>query len=115
MTEGDPTWVPLVNTPAYPEYFSGANSFIGAFTHTLALLFGDKTTFVVTSTPANQTKTYQRFSDQAKDMVDVRIYQGLHFRTADVIARRLAMRSANWAFSHFLRPLKRWDDWSLAH
>lgn len=115
MTAGDPTWVPFITTPAYPDYTSGANSFTGAFTHTLALLFGDKTTYVVTSTPVNQTKTYQRFSDQARDMVNVRIYQGLHFRSADVIARRMATRSANWAFSHFLRPLNRGYDWSHDH
>ena len=31
-TIGDPTWQPLVNTPPYPEYTSGANSVTGAAT-----------------------------------------------------------------------------------
>jgi hypothetical protein len=105
-TAGDPTWVPLVTTPAYPDYTSGANSVFGAFTRTCALLLGDKMTFTVTNVPRNETKTYERFSDLAADIVDVRIYQGIHFRLADVVARRLAKRSADWAVSHVLRPLQ---------
>lgn len=104
-TAGDPSWLPFVTTPAYPEYSSGANAFIGAFTRTGAILFGDRTTFTVTSLPVNETRTYHRFSDLAADMVEVRIYQGIHFRTAHVVARRLGRRSANWAASHVLRPL----------
>jgi len=104
-TAGDPTWLPFLGTPPYPEYTSGANNFTNAFMRTLALLFGDRTTFTVTSTPVNQAKTYERFSDMARDMVEVRIYQGIHFRSADVVARRQGRRAADWAFSHFLRPL----------
>ena len=112
-TVGDPTWTPLLATPAYPEYDSGANSFTAAVTRTLALLLGDKKTFTVTSTPVNQSKTYQRFSDLADDMVRVRIYQGIHFRRADEIARIEGRRAADWAFVHSLRPLHGWTLWRL--
>jgi len=104
-TVGDPEWLPFLATPPYPEYTSGANNFTAAFMRTLELFFGDKTTFTVTSTPVNKSMTYERFSDMARDMVDVRIYQGIHFRSADVVARRQGEKSADWAFSHFLRPL----------
>jgi len=72
-------------------------------TRTLELFLGDRVTFTVTSTPANTSQTYNRFSDMADDVVNVRIYQGIHFRTADEVARRQGTRSADWAFSHFLR------------
>ena len=75
-------------------------------TRTLERFFGDRMTFTVTSTPVNQTKTYDRFSDMADDVVDVRIYQGIHFRSADEVARRQGTRSADWAFSPILRPLE---------
>lgn len=39
-------------------------------------------------------------------MVDVRVYQGIHFRSADEVARRQGMRAADWAVSHVLRPSK---------
>jgi hypothetical protein len=35
-TAGDSTWTPLVVTPPYPDYTSGANSITGAATRALA-------------------------------------------------------------------------------
>jgi len=103
-TAGDATWLPYLVTPAYPEYTSGANNLTGAMTRTLEQIFGDKTTFSVLSTSANQTKTYHRFSDMADDVVNARIYQGIHFRSGDEVGRRQGRRAADWAVSHFLRP-----------
>jgi hypothetical protein len=102
-TVGDPAWLPFIATPAYPDYTSGANNLTGAMTRTLEQLLGDRTTFTVFSTTANTTKSYDRFSDMAEDVVDVRIYQGIHFRFADEVARRTGTRAADWAVSHFLR------------
>jgi len=108
-TDGDPTWTPQITTPPYPEYTSGANNLTASMTRVLKHLFGDKTEFHVTSTtiaaPKND-KIYQRFSDMADDVVDVRVYQGIHFRGADEVARRQGTRSADWAVSHVLRPTK---------
>jgi hypothetical protein len=97
QTAGDPTWLPLMPTPAYPEYTSGANNLTGAMTRTLELFFGDKLTFTVTSTPVNKSMAYDRFSDMADDVVIVRIYQGIHFHSADAVARRQGTRAADWA------------------
>jgi hypothetical protein len=54
----------------------------------------------------NETRTYNRFSDAAADVVDARVYAGIHFRFADLVARRRGTHVANWAFSHFLRPVR---------
>jgi hypothetical protein len=60
-------------------------------TRALALFFGkDDVTFTVTSDypdAAQKTRTYSRFSDMASDMVDARIYHGIHFRFGDEAAR----------------------------
>ena len=107
-TVGDPTWLPLFNDPPYPDYTSGANSITSAFMRTLALFFDDDVyTFTVTTTVAGQgTRTYASFSAVADDVVDARIYMGIHFRFADEVARRQGKQAANWAFSHVLRPLE---------
>lgn len=109
-TAGNPTWEPFLNTPNYPDYTSGANNAVGALTRTLELFFRtDHVTFTVFSQHplANpNTLTYHRFSDLAWDTVDVRIYQGIHFRFADEEARKQGRAVAKWAFKHFLRPLK---------
>jgi hypothetical protein len=52
-----------------------------------------------------KTRTYSRFSDAAEDVVDARVYLGIHFRFADVVARRQGSHVANWTFSHFLQPV----------
>jgi hypothetical protein len=109
QTVGDAGWLPLITTPNYPEYTSGSNSVSGATSTMLANFFGtDTVTFSITSTfpqAIQKTRTYTRFSDAAEDIVDARIYQGIHFRFGDVVGRRQATHVANWAFSHFLRPV----------
>jgi hypothetical protein len=108
-TVGDPAWQPFLNTPNYPDYSSGANALVGGITRLLRLYFGtDEVTFTVTSNNplANPNlRTYERFSDAAQDVVDVRIYQGIHFRFADDAARKLGGQVAKWTFENALRPL----------
>ena len=105
-TVGDPNWLPFLPTPPYPDYTSGATNLTGAMTRTLKHFFGDRTTFSMTSTTSNTTMVYHRFSDAASDVVIVRVYQGIHFRSADEVARRQGSRAADWAVSHFLRPIE---------
>jgi hypothetical protein len=108
-TVGDPTWQPLINNPNYPDYTSGANNVTGAMTRTLSLFFErDRMTFEVTSLAPlaiQKTRVYNRFSDAAQDVVDARVYLGIHFRFADTAARKQGQRVAEWAFNHFLLPL----------
>jgi hypothetical protein len=108
-TDGDANWQPLINTPNYPDYTSGANNVTGAATRALALFFGkDEMTFSVTTTnPAapQQVRTFNRFSDAAAEVVEARIYEGIHFRFADVQARKQGRHVAQWVFSHFLRSV----------
>ena len=112
-TAGDAAWLPLIATPPYSDYTSGANNLSGSITTILARFFeSDKMTFSVTTfapLAVQKTRTYHRFSDAADDMVDVRIYQGIHFRFADTAARRQGTRVANQAFRHFLRPVHERD------
>jgi hypothetical protein len=115
-TDGDANWQPLVNNPNYPDYTSGANNLTGAATRALALFFKtDEMTFSVTTTnPAalQQVRTYNHFSDAAADVVEARIYEGIHFRFADSQARKQGRHVARWVFSHFLRSVDddEWDE-----
>jgi hypothetical protein len=109
-THGDPTWQPFINTPPYPEYTSGANNLTGAVTRMLALFFGtNKMAFSLSSTfpqAIQKTRNYTHFSDVADDVVNVRIYQGIHFRTADEVGRKQGKNVAEWVFNNFLRPVE---------
>ena len=108
-TVGDPDWQPFLNTPNYPEYSSGANSLTGGITRMLRLFFGtDEVAFTVTSNNSMadpNSRQYYRLSDVAQEVVDVRIYQGIHFRFGDEAARKLGRQVAKWIFKSALRPL----------
>jgi hypothetical protein len=110
LTEGDESWTPLVNSPAYPDYTSGANNISAAAARALALFFGtNKMTFDITTTNTGptvvDTRTYHSFSEVLDDVVDARIYEGIHFRFADVVARRQGEYIAQWAYGRLFRPV----------
>jgi hypothetical protein len=108
-TTGDPLWQPLVNTPPYPEYTSGANSVTGAATKALALFFGrDNISFKVTSNAPNVVKkerTFASFTAASQQVVVARIYLGFHFRFGDVEGRKAAREVAEYVHDHYLLPL----------
>jgi hypothetical protein len=108
-TQADAAWTSLIATPPYPDYTSGANNLSGSFTTIVSRFFEtDRVTFKVMSTAAlavPNERTYHRFSDLADEVVDARIYMGIHFRFADTAARREGTRVATQAFNHFLRPV----------
>jgi len=72
-------------------------------TRTLELFFGDKVNLHGDEHPCQQVENVSPLFDMADDVVIVRVYQGIHFRTADAVARRQGTRAADWAFSHYLR------------
>lgn len=109
LTIGDATWTPYVVDPAYPDYVSGANSLATTITKTLELFFGtNRMSFSMTSPIADLTtnpRQYKSFSKAAEDVVDVRGWQGVHFRFADRAGRRQGKHVADWVFENALQPL----------
>jgi hypothetical protein len=107
-TDGDPTWLPLLTTPPYPAYTSGANNISGSTTRTLTNFFDtNHMSFSLTSTfnGVTRTRMYKKFSKPADEVVDARILQGIHFRFDDEVGREQGEGVADVAFENFLRPL----------
>ena len=109
-TVADPAWQSLITTPNYPDYTSGAVNFATAATTIFEHFFGtDHMTFSITTTnvgpTVQDTRTYNRFSDAAEDVVNARVYSGIHFRFADEAARKQGRQVAQWTFKNYLRPL----------
>jgi len=108
-TVGDPVWQPLITTPNYPDYTSGAVNFATAVATILEHFFEtDQMTFSITTTnvgpTVQDTRTYHRFSDAVEDVVDARVYSGIHFRFADEAARTQGRQVAHRTFKNYLRP-----------
>ena len=80
----------------------------GSFTTILQLFYGtDEVDFTVpipSPTSPTSPRLYHRFSDVQQDVMDARIYQGIHFRYADEEGRRQGARVAHWVFQKFLKP-----------
>ena len=106
-TQADPNWRPLINTPNFPEYTSGHTTSSSAAAETLENLFRtDRLEFTITSTNplANpQAHTYSRLSDAIRDIVDARVYAGIHYRTSDLDGVKQGERIAKHVFKHYLR------------
>jgi hypothetical protein len=109
-TDVDPDWQPLINTPNFPEYTSGHATTSGAITHVLRLFFGsDVLNFQMTTNNPNaqqKTRTFTRFSQAEEEVIDARVYVGIHYRNTDRVSRRQGYRVANWVFTHFFRPIR---------
>jgi len=109
QTEFDPTWQPLINTPNFPEYPSGHASSSGAISYVLRLFFGsDGLNFQMTTTNPNaaqKTRFFTRFSQAEDEVVDARVYVGIHYRNTDRVARVQGIRVANWVFKNYFRPV----------
>ena len=110
-TVGDAAWTPMLVTPPYPDYSSGANCLTAAITTVLQRFFDtDRLSFAVWTTNPNASvnpRKFRRISDVQREMVDVRIWQGIHFRTAEEVGRRQGERIGDWTFSKYLQPLKK--------
>ena len=109
-TVGDPAWTPLIATPPYPDYSSGANGLAGSTMRALRNFFNrDRMDFSITTTnagPTNQdTRNFTKFSRAADEVVDARIYLGIHFRFADTASRKSGAKIADWAFENYFRRI----------
>jgi hypothetical protein len=108
-TTADPTWVPLIATPPYPEYPSGYNAYNGSVTGGLGELFHTQhldLTLISTAVP-NVTRHYDSGTAERADVLNARIWLGIHFRFADVASRNLGLRLADWTLDHYFQPAHR--------
>lgn len=107
LTSGNPAWAPFFNTPNYPDYPSGAVNVACVTTTVLTHLLGDELAFTIFSNvPGALPRTYTSFSAVVPDVVDARVFMGIHFRFADTAAERQGRRVANWIVTRALRPIQ---------
>jgi hypothetical protein len=105
-TEPDPSWTALITAP-YPEHPSGHLSFDGATLEVLRRFFGDRTGFDVTSARfPGEVRHFDRFSHALREIIDARIWAGLHFRTADVQAKVLGKKVVHYRSKHYFQPVQ---------
>jgi hypothetical protein len=119
-TEPDPTWLPLFDpatsvcnppllvTPPFPEHPSGHACATSAFVHTLQTFFvTDRIGFSAFSNKSCTTRSFERFSHALKEVIDARVWAGIHFRTADVQGAVLGRKVVHYMTRHYFQPNRR--------
>ena len=102
-TQADTGWAPLSVTPPYPEHPSGLSAVGCSVVDTMQHFYGrDQATFSGT-TLGGVTRTFTSFSQVCADIVDARVWSGIHFRFADEEAAKLGRRVAHWGNRHAFR------------
>jgi hypothetical protein len=120
-TSADPAWLPLFNptvavsgpplvTPGFPDHPAGHGCISGATTHALRAFFGtDEIAFTATSNKCSPApcppRSFERFSEALKEIIDARVWSGIHFRTADVQGAVLGKKVARHMRKHYFQPL----------
>jgi len=112
-TVADPTWAPLFPTPQHPDYVSGHSTNSSAMATVLILLFGDKLeTPIVATSPTNPgfERHWSALSDGVDEVMDARVFSGIHFRTANEDGAQLGRKIAKFVATHALRDRKNSKD-----
>jgi PAP2 superfamily len=117
-TEADPTWTPLFDpatpqfgapliTPPFPDHPSAHSCATSAIVHTMQNFFGtDKIAFSAFSNRTHTTRSFDRLSDALKEVIDARVWGGIHFRTADVQGAVLGKKVAHYLEKHYFQQAR---------
>jgi hypothetical protein len=110
-TVADASWTALLTAP-YPEWTSGHNCLDAAHVTVLRLFFGDAPgSFQITSTFVNPggpaVRSFDTFSQPLAELIEARIWAGLHYRTGDVAGQALGGNVARYGIANYFQPVGR--------
>jgi hypothetical protein len=101
-TERDPDWMSLIGTPPYPDHPSGLSGVVSAMCESFEAFFGtDRIAFSATSGNSGTTRRFRSFSQATQEVVDARVWSGIHFRKADEDGARIGRQVSRWRDRHY--------------
>jgi PAP2 superfamily len=118
-TTADPKWLPLFDpstpvasgpplvTPPFPDHPSGHSCATVPIVRTLQYFFGtDQVGFTVRSNKSGTTRSFTHLSDALREVINARVWAGIHFRTADVQGAILGKKVAHYLHQHYFQPAR---------
>jgi len=105
-TQLDAAWEPFIDTPMHPEYPCAHCTFQGSAAGALAAMFGDAISpFSLTSTTApGVTRRFERLSDYVAEVIDARVFDGVHYRTSGEVGAALGRKVGGYVVQNALKP-----------
>jgi hypothetical protein len=105
-TTPDPTWMPLFATPGHPDYPSGHSCASGAAGAVLAEEFGRRLHFSMESDlMLGVSRNFRSFRDALDEVIQARVFSGIHFRTACVVGQELGASVAKYVMEAKFQPI----------
>jgi hypothetical protein len=116
-TVADPIWEPLFHpstattppliTPPFPDHPSGHGCVSGAVLHTFRAFFGtNEVAFDVHSGRfPGQPRHFGRFTRALDEIIDARVWGGIHFRTADVQGADIGRKVGRWMEKNYFQAV----------
>ena len=98
----DPSWTSLEVAPQHPEYPSGHTLQGGAQQAVLEALVGPTSSTPIALTSSNlpgQSRLYGDWATITREIVDARVFEGVHFRNSDIVGARLGTQVARFGLS----------------
>jgi hypothetical protein len=95
----DPSWTPLFATPLHPEYPSGHGGYAGASQAVLTAFLGRRAPGPISATSPTDpgsTHSYADWSSITQEVIDARVWEGIHFRFSDDVGAQLGERVAGY-------------------
>ncbi len=99
-TTPNAAWLPLIGTPAYPDYDSGHQSISRSSATVLIVYFGDNFPVEGFNPTLGVTRQWPNLSAAADDAFGARIWSGIHFRFAMESARDRAKLIAEYVLAN---------------
>lgn len=104
-TVADPDWLPLLVTPPHPDFTSGHTCFTAASMSALAYFFGrDDIPFSAYSEASGTTRYFGGFSYAIAEVIEARIWGGIHTRTADIEGAKIGAQVTAYMIDNYFRP-----------
>jgi len=104
-TDPEAGWTALLTAP-YPEHPSGHIGLDTPALRVLQMFYGDNVPFGVTSSRfGGETRPFSHFSAALAEIVEARIWAGLHYRTADVQSVTLGDNVVRYMTDHYFQPV----------
>jgi hypothetical protein len=108
-TDLDLNWSPQIVTPGHPEYPSAHGCGTAAYAHAVAEFFGTKRLpggITLTGPAGHPDRFFDSTNDIIKEVIDARVYNGVHYRTSVVHGARLGHKVAHWVAKHYFQPVE---------
>ena len=105
-TAGNGAWQPFVGTPPHPEYPSGHTTNSSAMAKILTSEFDDTPGVPIVVTVSGLTRQWSSLSEAVQEVIDARVYSGIHFRNSDEVGARMGRQVAQFVSKHALRRSK---------